>query len=237
VRKFLTDALLIAAISVVGYVLAYSFETGFARQLGYHKYLIELSTANMAYALTITAVGAAAVLQLFWVYRTTKVGAAPRSFWTLAGIGLGILALQVVLASKVFPQMLIIFVMGSLVIGRKLYLRRYDPLSTDPVVRRTMTGVLVVVLIANAFFGARALGSWQARTQQNFYALHDDPTMLVVRAYGPNFVAVRFDPVKRQFTNELRVFRLEDKVPMNMLRIVIDQRSVKRVSTLGTAYD
>lgn len=231
IKRIGTDAAALAALTVVGYGLAYLFEAGIARHFGYPGYLIELNTATLVSSLIFIIAISYAMIPFIAFSRTKEIVEKDNwvdfSLFTVMSIMWLLVALPANFSTETLWVGAVFVVVYFLQLGLMTWLKENKPKYEFYQKRKALVTVVLFGLVL--FTGASSLGMFVGKNMQSFSFLKADPSYAVVRAYGSTLIAIKYDFDKAEFTNEYRVIKLpDDKDGMNFVNIKLNsQRPLK----------
>lgn len=214
-----TDALLIGALSVAGYGIAFAYEAGYAKHFGYPSYLISPTPSVIAVALGAVfglVIGLFPILiNLFGNDKDTKNRAI--SFIVFVIFIPYIFFYEYSIRNYEISSIWSAFAV-SLAVLIALFVKRrtenyFDARLTNIVFSLGLGGLS----LASAAF---IIGIYEAKGESSFYFLKDKPDYAVVRLYESMAIAVRYDFDKKNFEQEYYVLKIGDeKSDLEMKRV------------------
>jgi hypothetical protein len=225
VKAWLTDAAMLAALSVFGYTLAYLYEVGFANHFGYPSYLISPTPPVIAGALVVLSLGAQilALLGVLWSdlkepeWKDVALNIA--MLWCFAIIML----IQSDSTLKTVAVVVAVFAVTAFltVTSRETRRIRGNHPAGPGMLQRFKTNMVVTGisgLIATGL-AAQVVGELVAKSQQTFFLLDAKTNFAVVRIYGDVVVAAKMNMATEQFTGEYFVGKLgSDDLKLHLKR-------------------
>jgi hypothetical protein len=221
VGKLGTDALLLGALSALGYCVALAYEAGYASHFGYPSYLIT-PTPNVI----VTALAAILMVVFGFVLPLVDLFESP------GGRNKGIAALIVlwfVLAgsylftvSNYALSSLVTFGLSVAIFCFLQWAGAVDAKQGRVTGRKAKSVSGVLLLVSTVYVLASFFGTLTAMNQKAFFFLKSKPDFAVVRLYDSVAVAVRFDFQTQQFTREYLAFKMGDELKeLNLVRTVL----------------
>lgn len=222
-KKLGTDALVLGAVTVLGYAVAYLFELGVSRHFGYPRYLIEPTTSVLASSLVLLAIFVFGFIPLFVLSYDNDIPLGARfngiSDWLLFValfvcwgliIAIGRLSWETAAIGVAFAIAYSIFLWLEF-----SYLKNLKALARIQYKKRV---VLLAVALMDVSVGAFTAGAMTAGVQERFAFLKSDPSYAVVRIYSGTMIAMKYDSDKKRFADEYRLIKLgDDKAGMDFI--------------------
>lgn len=218
-----TDALLIAASSGFGYLLALEYERGYCFFFGIPELLIAPTVPVIAAAISVVLVIASGgmLLPMIPVLTFSQVR-VNRRFTLSFAIACGLLMTLTLMAGIVgwiaYTGVLAIYLavvvlLTAFAVAR--YRGRGDPTALTIKLMTTMLVILGLLVLAPL------AGHYRAARTKIFYTLSSQRDVAVIRNYGDVLVGVRIDRAQRRLVSEVLAIRPENGELTTIYREVI----------------
>lgn len=238
-KNWVTDAFLLAALSVGGYAVAYAFETGYAAHFGYPAYLITPTFSTIAQALFALVIFGEVVVHLV-VFAIHQKDPELRLLvlQSLMALIAGAIAILVIPQTWLFAVVASLLALGVAVLwwmrarrsrqlgavtaASQLFPRGLPPGGIQSAGQRLRRAILtaepgsfhlwfIIITCLVTFFNlAHATGGYMAFKQHTFYMLKSKPDFVVLRIYGELVVAGEINRSTQSFTGNYLVGKLGD---------------------------
>lgn len=257
----ITDGILLAVISFVGYLLTYMYERGFASAFGISSELVEVSLTRALYLVALLGLGVFIVLVILkdFINDLERKSTSPLRKSINLLIGASMLALGVdaflllgrglnwLLASigviVVVVYLLPLFKRSN---RRKPYAERFaafyasprskesQTITSDTLVQRIDNSNVYVIIMLVIFFVSfvTLIGRIRAQQQQVFEVLIDESNTVVLRIYGDKLVTAEFDPCTKEIRHGISVRKISDSTPIRLQKMQVGPLDFKPVTTL-----
>ena len=184
-KHLLGEALALATVTVVAYLLAYVYEFSYCSALGIPTGCIEIGTMQLIKAISATVVVFFAFFGALAPFSNKIQSIAP------------IVALSLLAVPFLAPSVVSLPYTPLIVVAFMTLLFPW----VWPAERRALLGQLMMVFIV-VFILAGALGEYSAKTQSFYLSQRDMPEWVVLRRYGDVLVMGKVDG--RKLTSEIR---------------------------------
>lgn len=236
IKNFFNETVLIAVITILGYVAAWSYESGFLS-----TYEIPASLIPLDFKLFINASGVVllvSVIALFFISILKHLSQTYKRFWNVFGrviiliiftlvlyvltgvvdiyiwVPIGLIVLILIITfllaiPKVKPHKTFFQRMLDLNINESSETKKSSLYFFSTFVIFPVTAFIVVI------FMAHQIGKFQAKNQIAHVFLVDEPDMLVIATYEDTIILKKIDLSTKTATHEFSVRKITESMPMN----------------------
>jgi hypothetical protein len=243
-KKFLSDALLIAAVTGTGYLSAFTYQFGYLQYFGIPTYFIDI---NLGDVLLTAAIGFLTLLSIATCIDLMSRDMKSRTLKILA-ISLPALVMLFILFAPVlglyldlsntvifglFLIALIALIIGLIIYAIKTKDRIHDKSYGLLSLAETAFGSFPVLFIASLIFFvfySAGIGKMVAQGTKNYLVANTNPELVIIGTYSENFIGLNFNSSTKTFSNDVTlispekiasdniVFTGEDIGPLNPAR-------------------
>jgi hypothetical protein len=225
IKKFGTDALLIGALSALGYCVAFAYEAGYASHFGYPTYLITPTPNIIVTALASILIAFYGFLPSF-AQAFDKDNSAARQHGREVAEVVVVLTIPgyVIVANNLKTEYMIgaAAFLGLYAVVRRLIFpdRAKSGWKADPLATKMWLAVIGAVTL---YAIATIFGVSSAHSQRTFFFLKTKPDFAVVRLYDGLAIAVRYDAQKQAFVREYIAMKLGENKELDLVRTVLKE--------------
>lgn len=237
-----TEGFILATVPIMGTLSAIAFETGFLSFYDIPLELIEVSLPRIIWAIFITSFIVAFIWYLgsrFYAGFTsdskrirvihTLLLYAPLSLYLLWQV----YSHPVLLAAFIWPLIFALAYFSNWLYGPHGKLSKKYPNAAQAYLdgqkfsekveqyQLIFLAPFSAVLVCLFFFGA--IGYWTARLERTAWILMENPSYILVRKYGDNYIFKNFDIKSMEIGNSLLVRRLDDGKSITLKKIKISE--------------
>lgn len=224
--KLGTDALLLGALSAIGYCIAFAYEMGYAKHFGYPSYLISPTPSVIVIALAVIAATVSSATPIFSDYFNSRKGSIERRvyFWILFFVFIFVIIMYSFTISNyswisLFKNIAYIAFI-CIIVYFQIKLKKGD----YSVNAKFNKFAFLAVGISFVYLISILAGIYSAKSEKVFYFLTDKPDYAVVRLYDATGIAVRYDSNKKSFDHHYYVIKInDDGKGLALKRVVLEE--------------
>lgn len=236
-ESYLTDAILLAALSVAGYSCAFMYEYGYARHFGIPIYFVSPDYSVIAGALSGLGLMLILLVQIFnftsIIFRDVGLPKLRTRLYLLItffalifsfyGFSLRAVGLYITCALIVIGTYLFAFLGSSGSIDERLeHAEKYnDPLESDIVTNKlSKIGPWSLILYSVVIYApviSMAAGAGSARFQTDYHLIKELPGYALLKRDGDNYLAIRYDKVRGKVSEEFLVIKNDELKRMTLV--------------------
>jgi len=223
--KLGTDALFLAAMSAIGYCVAFAYEVGYAKHFGYPTYLIA-PTPNVI----VTAVAAVLVVVGGLLPPLIDIFDSGNPESRKFGLYL-VLVLYIILSGAYLFVMsnydfwsLTGLAAAAVILFAMYWAGKHDAKQgrTSSPKSRSVGGIIFLTSII--YTVSTLFGVLSAKNQRQFYFLKQRPDFAVVRLYDSTAISVKYDIQKKEFQREYSAIKFGDDLKeLALVRVTLKE--------------
>lgn len=232
----MSDALIIAGVTLLGYVLAYLYEFGYARATGIPNYLIDVSISKILIASFAIFMPALALFNLFYGWYRRGVNADKASwkvyllrYWPMAALATAACLIFRLKWAEVVPYLIFAIsmaimtqILASYHAAKRLRQSKsveqnlnngdsspslHDPLTKNLGVGAFWFAIAIAILFAISYMTGRA----EYLFQKEYLVPISQKSHVLLRVYGDKIILRGINRKDSSFTNEIQIRKIGDQ--------------------------